>query len=83
MNNCKSANVKKIHRNTKDQKDYYKQLYVNNMDNLEENKFLQRYNLPRLNQGKVDSMNGPIKSSEIKNMIKKLPTGSSHCGSVG
>ena len=64
-------------------RDYYKQLYVNNMDNLEENKFLQRYNLPRLNQGKVDSMNGPIKSSEIKNMIKKLPRGSSHCGSVG
>ena len=32
-------------------KDYYKQLYANKMDNLEEmDKFLQRYNLPRLNQ---------------------------------
>ena len=31
-------------------KDYYKQLYANKMDNLEEmDKFLERYNLPRLN----------------------------------
>ena len=31
-------------------RDYYKQLYANKMDNLEEmNKFLERYNLPRLN----------------------------------
>ena len=34
-------------------RDYYKQLYVNKMDNLEEmDKFLERYNLPRLNQEK-------------------------------
>ena len=32
-------------------RDYYKQLYANEMDNLEEmDKFLERYNLPRLNQ---------------------------------
>ena len=32
-------------------RDYYKQLYANKMDNLEEmDKFLERYNLPRLNQ---------------------------------
>ena len=30
---------------------YYKQLYANKMDNLEKlNKFLEKYNLPRLNQ---------------------------------
>ena len=30
-------------------RDYYKQLYANEMDNLEErDKFLERYNLPRL-----------------------------------
>ena len=32
-------------------RDYYKQLYANKMDNLEEmDEFLERYNLPRLNQ---------------------------------
>ena len=32
-------------------RDYYKQLYANKMDNLEEmDKFLERYNLPRLDQ---------------------------------
>ena len=31
-------------------RDYYKQLYVNKMDNLEEmDKFLEKHNLPRLN----------------------------------
>ena len=34
-------------------RDYCKQLYTNNMDNLEEmDKFLERYNLPRLNPGR-------------------------------
>ena len=32
-------------------RDYYKQLYANKMDNLEEmHKFLEKYKLPRLNQ---------------------------------
>ena len=31
--------------------DYYQQLYDNKMDNLEEmDKFLEKYNLPKLNQ---------------------------------
>ena len=34
-------------------RDYYKLLYANKMDNLEEmDKFLERHNLPRLNQEK-------------------------------
>ena len=32
-------------------KEYYQQLYANKMDNLEEmDKFLEKYNLPKLNQ---------------------------------
>ena len=34
-------------------RDYYKQLYGNNMDSLEEmNRFLEKFNLPRLNRKK-------------------------------
>ena len=45
-------------------RDYYKQLYANKMDNLEEiNKYLQMYNLPRLNQGEKGNMNLLITSN--------------------
>ena len=37
-------------------RDYYYQLYGNKMDNLEEmNKFLEKYNLSRLNQEEIIS----------------------------
>ena len=49
---------------------YYGQLYANKMDNLEEkDKFLEKYNLPRLNQDKIEKMNGPITSTEIEIVI--------------
>ena len=39
-------------------RDYYKQLYANKMDSLEEmDKFLEMYNLPRLNQEEIENMN--------------------------
>ena len=48
------------------------------MDNLEEmDKFLERYNLPRLNQEEVENMNRPITSNEIESVIKNLPTNKS------
>ena len=48
------------------------------MDNLEEmDRFLERYNLPRLNQEEIENMNRPITSSEIENVIKNLPTNKS------
>ena len=42
------------------------------MDNLEEmNKFLEKYNLPKLNQEEIDNLNIPITSRESKTVIKK------------
>ena len=39
-------------------RDYYEQLYANKMDNLEDmDKFLERYNLPNLNQEEIENMN--------------------------
>ena len=52
---------------------YYEQLYANKMDNLEEmDRFLQRYNLPRLNQEEIENMNRPITSAENENVIKNI-----------
>ena len=48
------------------------------MDNLEEmNKFIEKYNLPKLNQGDIENMSGAITSIGIKNVIKNLPTSKS------
>ena len=49
------------------------QLYANKTENLEEmNKFLEKYNLPRLNQDEIEKMNRPITRTEIETVIKKL-----------
>ena len=37
-------------------------------------KFLERYNLPRLNQEEIENTKRPITSTEIETVIKKLPT---------
>ena len=42
-------------------RDYYEQLYGNKMDNLEEmDRFLEKFNLPRLNQEEMEIMKNPI-----------------------
>ena len=44
------------------------------MDNLEQmDRFLEKFNLPRLNQGEIEIMNNPIASTEIEAVIKNLP----------
>ena len=41
------------------------------MDNLEEmDRFLEKFNLPRLNQEEIEIMNNPITSTEIETVIK-------------
>ena len=51
-------------------RDYYKQLYANKMDNHEEmDKFLERYNFPRLNQEELENINRPITSNEVETVI--------------
>ena len=45
------------------------------MDNLEEiDKFLKRYNIPRMNQEEIEIMNISMTSNEIETVIKHLPT---------
>ena len=52
-------------------RNYYKHLYTNKMDNLEEmDKFLEKYNFPRLNQEEIENMNRPLTSTEIETVIK-------------
>ena len=59
-------------------RDYYKQLYANKMDNHKEmDKFLERYNFPRLNQEELENLNRPITSNEIETVIKNLLTNKS------
>ena len=44
------------------------------MGSLEEmDKFLERYNFPRLNQGELENINRPNTSNEIETVIKNLP----------
>ena len=45
------------------------------MDNLEEmDKFLEKYNFPKLNQEEIENLNRPIISTEIETVIRNLPT---------
>ena len=59
-------------------RDCYQQLYANKMDNLEEmDEFLEKYNLPKLNQEEIENLNRPITSMEIETVIKNVPTNKS------
>jgi len=48
------------------------------MDNLEEmDKFLEKNNLPKLNQEEIENLNRPITSTELETVVKTLPTNKS------
>ena len=56
-------------------RDYYKQLYANKMDNLEEmGKFLEKHNVLSPNQEEIENVNRQITGTEIETVIKNLPT---------
>ena len=45
----------------------YYQLYANKMDNLEEmDKFLEKYNFPKLNQEDIENLKDPSQARESK-----------------
>ena len=55
-------------------RDHYQQLYANKTDNLEEmDKFLEKYNFPKLDQKEIENLNRPITSTEIETVIRHLP----------
>ena len=44
------------------------------MDNVEEmDKFLEKYNFPKLDQEEIENLNRPITSTEIETVIRNLP----------
>ena len=40
-------------------------------------KFLEKYNFPKLNQEEIENLNRPITSTEIETLIRKLPANKS------
>ena len=53
---------------------FYKRLYSTKLENLDEmNKFLDRYQVPKLNQDQVNDLNSPISRKEIEAAINSLP----------
>ena len=59
-------------------RDYYQQLYANKMNNLEEmEKFLEKYNFPKINQEEIGDVNRPITSTELETVIRNLPANKS------
>ena len=48
------------------------------MDNVEEmDKFLEKYNFPKLDQEEIENLNRPIISMEIETVIRNLPANKS------
>ena len=59
-------------------RDYYQQLYANKMDKLKElDKFLEKYNFPKLNQEERENLSRPSTSTEIETVIRNLPANKS------
>ena len=56
-------------------RNYYEELFAKKFENLGEmDTFLEKYNLPKLNEEEAENLNRPITADEIEAVIKKLPT---------
>ena len=54
---------------------FYKRLYSTKLENLDEmDKFVDRYQVPKLNQDQANDLNSPISPKEIEAVINSLPT---------
>ena len=54
---------------------YFENLYSTKFENLKEMvSFLDKYQLPEINQDQISSLNRPITPNEIEAVIKRLPT---------
>jgi hypothetical protein len=53
---------------------YHKSLYSTKLENLDEmDNFLDRYQVPKLNQDQINDLNSPITPKEIETVINSLP----------
>ena len=67
------GNHNRQHRNTKDHETTISNYMPTEWNKLGKmDKFLEKYNLPKLNQEEVENLNRPIRSTEIKAVIKKI-----------
>ena len=56
-------------------RNYYEELYAKKFENLGEmDTFLEKYNLPIVNDEEAENRNRPITADEIEAVIQKLPT---------
>ena len=56
-------------------RNYYEEVYAKKFEHLGEmDRFLEKYNLPKLNEAEPANLNRPITADEIEAVIKKLPT---------
>jgi hypothetical protein len=54
---------------------YYKSLYSTKLENRDEmDTFLDRYQVPKLNQGQINDLNSSIYPKEIEEVLNSLPT---------
>jgi hypothetical protein len=67
--------IKKQTNKQKPIRSYYKSLYSTKLENLDEmDKFLDKYQVPKLNQDQINHLDSPIPPKEIEAAIKSLLT---------